>query len=142
MQRGTRIWWKDEPTLMVSEKARVSCICTSSSVLLIPTTPGPLLSKDPTASTIVASKTNSSVDALPLFLFRSLTTEPDGGGSLEQARRRRREAMMGWNSTPCWEEDHGGRRRCACHEHDRYLTSTIGAAVVMLRQRQQQVHMI
>lgn len=46
---------RDEVTLMVSEKRRVSCICTSSSVLLLmPATPTPLLPKDPTASTIVA----------------------------------------------------------------------------------------
>jgi hypothetical protein len=53
---------KDELTLMVSEKRRAPCICTSSRVLLIPL---------PTASTIAANGTNSSV-ALSLsswFLF-------------------------------------------------------------------------
>uniref|UniRef100_A0A0A9EIP5 Uncharacterized protein n=1 Tax=Arundo donax TaxID=35708 RepID=A0A0A9EIP5_ARUDO len=51
---------KDELTLIVSEKMRVSCICTSSRVL-------PLLPKDPTASTIIA---------LP---GSSLITKPNGG---------------------------------------------------------------
>jgi hypothetical protein len=84
---------------------------------------------------------------LPLFLYRSFTTEPDGGwkpGAItKNVWTKMARSNDGWNSTPCWEEDHGGRRRrCACHEHDRYLTSTIGAVVVMLRQRQQQVHMV
>jgi hypothetical protein len=57
---------KDELTLMVSEKRRASCICTSSRVLLIPATPTPpLLPNDPTASTIAANRTNSSVALLP-----------------------------------------------------------------------------
>lgn len=134
MQRGTRIWCKDELTLMVSEKIRVSRICTSSSVLLIPTTPGPLLSKDPIASTIVSSKASSSV-ALPLFPFRSWTTEADGGRSLEQARRNvwamlmkkgRRNDGVELNTVlgkRPWRKKNK-KRRCACHKHDRYLTST------------------
>lgn len=34
--------------------------------------------------------------------------------------RRRGEAMMGRNSTSCWEEDHAEKKQ-ACHEHDGYL---------------------
>ena len=70
---------KDELTLMVSEKTRVSCICTSSSVLLlIPAMPTPLLPKDPTASTILANLNELLCCAFSVFQVPSLIPEPKG----------------------------------------------------------------
>ena len=69
---------KDELTLMVSEKTRVSCICTSSSVLLIPAMPAPLLPKEPTASTILANLNELLCCAFSVFQVPSLIPEPKG----------------------------------------------------------------